>query len=77
MHPKWEYLVEGLATSYQGQGIGIVKTNAMRPADHVQEFLNARGEDGWELVQFSPAVGQVACSIYEPGVIFVFRRLKL
>jgi len=76
MHPKWEYLVEGLST-HQGHGIGIVKTNAMRAVDHVQEFLNARGEEGWELVQFSPAAGQVACSIYEPGVIFVFRRLKI
>ena len=76
MSAKWEYLVESLST-YQGQGIGIVKTNAMRPPDHVQEHLNLRGADGWELVQFSPAMGQVACSIYEPGVIFVFKRLKL
>jgi hypothetical protein len=75
--PKWEYLVEGVSRYYQGQGIGIVKTNAMSPIDHVQAFLNARGEEGWELVQLSPAAGQVACSIYEPGVIFVFKRLKL
>lgn len=73
---KWEYLVEGLAT-YPNQGIGIVKSNAMRPTDFVAEHLNRRGEQGWELVQFSPAVGQVSCSIYEPGVIFVFKRPKL
>lgn len=76
MHVKWEYLVEGLPT-YQGQGIGIVKTNAMGPQNHIQAHLNARGEEGWELVQFSGAAGAVGCNIYEPGVIFVFKRLKL
>lgn len=72
---KWEYLVEGLAT-YPNQGIGIVKTNAMTPQNHVQNHLNHRGEEGWELVQFSPAAGQVTCDIYAVGVIFVFKRLK-
>lgn len=73
---KWEYLVEGIPT-YQNQGIGIVKMNAMTPQNHVQSHLNVRGEEGWELVQFLPAVGQVACDIYAPGVMFVFKRPKL
>lgn len=70
---KWEYLVEGLAL-YQGPGIGIVKQ--MNPQDKVTLYLNSRGGDGWELVQFSGAAGAVDCNIYEPGVVFVFKRPK-
>ena len=77
MHPKWEYLVEGLP-SYQGQGIGIVKTNSNRPVDYVALHLNARGEEGWELVQFAGTSGaSPGCDIYAPGIVFVFKRLKL
>lgn len=71
----WEYLVEGIPT-YQGQGIGIVRSNAFTSRDYVMRHLNTRGAEGWELVQFSPAVGQVACDIYAPGVIFVFKKPK-
>jgi hypothetical protein len=71
----WEYLVEGLPSypSYQGN-IGIVKQAS--PQNMLAMHLNQRGMEGWELVQFSPAVGQVTCDIYAPGVIFVFKRTK-
>jgi hypothetical protein len=68
---KWEYLVEGLP-AYQGPGIGIVKTNV--PQNNVMSYLNLRGSEGWELVQFAGATGAVGCNIYEPGIIFVFKR---
>lgn len=77
MHPKWEYLVEGIS-AYQGQSIGIVKTNSNRPIDYVSLHLNQRGEEGWELVQFSSTDGSSPrCDIYAPGVVFVFKRLKM
>lgn len=76
MHPKWEYLVEGLP-AYHGQGIGIVKMNANTPVNYVQDHLNLRGEEGWELVQFASAVDQVGCNLYSPGLIYVFKRLKM
>lgn len=69
----WEYLVEALPV-YQGPGIGIVK---QVPAQNVVMLhLNLRGQEGWELVQFTGAAGAVGCNIYEPGVIFVFKRPK-
>lgn len=70
---NWEYLVEGFPIP-SSQGIGIVRSNAMTPQNHVQNHLNARGGEGWELVQFLAAAGQVACDIYAPGVMFVFKR---
>lgn len=77
MHVKWEYLVEGLPT-HQGQTIGIVRLNVSSPANFVQDYLNLRGEEGWELVQYAGTSGATAgCDIYAPGIIFVFRRLKL
>jgi hypothetical protein len=77
MHVKWEYLVEGLPIR-QGQAIGIVRTNAVGPMNHIQDHLNLRGEEGWELVQFASTSGaSPGCDIYAPGVNFVFKRLKL
>lgn len=67
----WEYLVEGLPV-YQGPGIGIVKTNL--PQNNVMLHLNARGADGWELVQLSDGASPTGCNIYSPGIIFVFKR---
>lgn len=71
----WEYLVETLPT-YQNQGIGIVRQSSLTARDYVMHHLNSRGAEGWELVQFSPAMGQVACDIYAPGVIFIFKKPK-
>lgn len=70
---KWEYLVEGVPV-YQGPGIGIVKPNL--PQNNVMTHLNLRGAEGWELVQFAGAAGAVGCNIYEPGIVFVFKRPK-
>jgi len=77
MHPKWEYLVEGLPIR-QGQSIGIVRTNASGPVNYVQDHLTFRGEEGWELVQFAGSNGSSpGCDIYAPGIVFVFKRLKM
>jgi len=76
MHPKWEYLVESIPVP-NGQTIGIVRSNAAY-VNPVQEYLNGRGEEGWELVEFYTRDGsQPRCDIYAPGVVFVFKRLKL
>jgi hypothetical protein len=71
----WEYLVEALP-NYQSQGIGIVRHDSITARDYVMHHLNNRGAERWELVQFAPGMGQVACDIYAPGVIFVFKRPK-
>jgi uncharacterized protein DUF4177 len=72
---KWEYLVENLPV-HRGTNIGIVKPTS--PRDAVSDHLNARGAEGWELVQFGTSNGSVSgCDIYAPAVIFVFKRPKL
>jgi hypothetical protein len=71
---KWEYLVEGLPL-HQGQNIGIVRQS--RHSDAVQEHLTGRGEEGWELVQFAGTAENRGCDIYAPGIIFIFKRLKI
>jgi hypothetical protein len=73
----WEYLVEGLPSypSYYQGNIGIVKQAS--PQNMLAMHLNQRGMEGWELVQFASTAGGVtACNIYEPGIIFVFKKPK-
>lgn len=62
---KWQYLVEAPPASCGGS-IGISK-----PVDHrkeVEEFLNRKGQDGWELVQISGP------NIYPMNYAFTFKR---
>ncbi len=76
VHPKWEYLVEGIPAP-SGQAIGIVRSNASTYVDPVQSYLNDRGEEGWELVEWASRDDTKPRSIYAPGMVFVFKRLKL
>lgn len=78
MPTKWEYLVEGFPVPPTGQTIGIVRSNANLHVDPVEKHLNARGEEGWELIEFASRNGsQPGCDIYSPNVLFIFKRLKL